>query len=123
MVGWGHKGDTFTLESSELEAQAGKCLDVGSCFPESKILEVLDYAKEGMQGLPLNYISRDAQQKGAPRPALPRPARFGGHRPLSRTQRQTQATSAVARNNGLSPGATRTRVFPASALLSGQSRR
>jgi hypothetical protein len=29
----------------------------------------------------------------------------------------------VARNNGLSPGAMRTRVFTASALLSGQSRR
>lgn len=90
---------------------------------KSKTLEVWDGANEEIQGLPPNYISRDAQQKGAPSPALPRPAGVRGNRPPSRTQRRTQATSAQAGNNGLSPGATRTRVLRASALLSGQSRR
>lgn len=88
MVSWGRRGDTLTLERPELQAQAGKCLDGGNCFPKEQPPEVLDDAKEGMQRLPLNYISRDAQQKVAARPALPRPARLGGHRPPSRTQRQ-----------------------------------
>lgn len=38
---------------------------------KSKILEMLDNANEEMQGLPLNYISRDAQQREHPAPPCP----------------------------------------------------
>lgn len=65
-------------------------------FQKDKILEVRDKVNRGIQGPLLNYNSRDAQQKGAPRPALPRPARLGGSRPPSGTQQGTLATSAAA---------------------------
>jgi hypothetical protein len=123
MVGWGCKGDTLTLERPELEAQAGKCLDGGNCFPEEQNPgDAGQRERRDARTSPELHLPGCSAEE-APRPALPRPARFGGHRPPSITQRQTQATSAVARNNGLSPGAMRTRVFTASALLSGQSRR
>lgn len=92
---WGGKGDTLIL-GQRLKLQTGKCLDAGNCFPERQNSGGVGQSELRVQGPLLNYNSRDAQQKGAPRPALPRPARLGGRRPPSGTQQGTLATSAAA---------------------------